>query len=623
MTRHPAPTRHISTAFKVVAALASVGAALVSILTFAKSEGIYRGSILPATDAGWVRLEPTTDTATALGDTLRFAAAVTDTRGLLLQDADIAWSTSDSGVARVRPDGTALAVGPGEASIIATVGHAVGKARVVVHQTVAAIQLPSVDGLSLAQGSSVPLVVRTLDGRGHAIAGRRPIWRVADTTVLSVDSTGRASGISPGTSQITATVDGLAATATVTVTPVLGGLALFATAAERALPGTTLPDPVAVRTLTRQGRPMGGVLVKFHAVDAAGLAAGSVAPDTARSDADGVVRVHWTVGDRPGRQLLVAEAEPLDTALRVPIEVEPVAANTRLAATEDRPTGTIGLPLSRPLGIRVTDSAGRPLPGVPVRWTALQGTAIARSARTDSAGEAQVDWTLGAKAGLQRLRAAVGSGRLVPPIDLTGVATAGPPARLTAVGGGGQRGIVGSTLPRTLAVRVTDAAGNPVSGIGVRPMTATGTASDSMVTTDSSGIARIRWTLGERPGVEEFRLTVGSLNTVFHATVLPGAPATIAFEKAPRSPIVGPQVKVTARVSDRFGNALSRVAIHAAATLGHLTSKVMTSDSTGRVTATWSLGTGPGDQVLTLRAGGVTGMLTLKRVVTTPKKRKR
>ncbi|MGB7212641.1 MAG: Ig-like domain-containing protein [Gemmatimonadales bacterium] len=622
MTRHPAPARHVSTAFKVVATLASIGAALVSILTFAKSEGIYRGSILPATDAGWVRLEPSADTATALGDTLRFAAAVTDTRGLLLQGADIVWSTPDSGIVRVRSDGTALAVGPGETSIIATVGHAVGKARVVVRQAVAAVQLPSVDGLSLAQGSSLPLIARTLDGRGHAIADRRPIWRVADTTVLSVDSTGRANGISPGTSRITATVDGLAAAASVTVTPVLGALALFAPSAERALPGTTLPDPVSIRTLTRQRRPMGGILVKFHAVDATGLAAGSIAPDTARSDADGVVRVYWTVGDRPGQQLLVAEAEPLDTALRVPIEVEPVAANTRLAATDDRPTGTIGLPLSRPLGIRVTDSAGRPLPGVPVRWTALQGAAVARSARTDSAGEARVDWTLGAKAGLQRLRATVGSGRLVPPIDLTGVATAGPPARLIAVGGGGQRGTVGSTLPSTLAVRVTDAAGNPVPEVSVRAVIAIGTASDSVVTTDSSGIARVRWTLGERPAVEELRLATASLSALFHATALPGAPATIAFENAPRSPSVSSPVKATARVRDRFGNALPRVAVHATVTLGHLASKVMTSDTAGRVTVTWSLGAGSGDQVLTLRGGGVTGTLTLKRMVTAKKRKK-
>ncbi|MGH7591824.1 MAG: Ig-like domain-containing protein, partial [Gemmatimonadales bacterium] len=405
--------------FKTVAALASIGAALVSILTFAKSEGIYRGSILPASDAGWVKLQPAADTATAIGDTIHFAAAVTDTRGVLLQGADITWSTGDSAIARVRGDGTVIATGAGETAVIATVGRAIGQARVVVRQVVAALQFPRGEGLTLAQGSDLPLTARALDHRGQAILDRRVAWRASDTTVLTIDSLGRAAGVAPGTSQVSALVDGLTASGMVTVTPVLGFLVPFAPPAEHALPGATLPDAVALRALSRQSRPMAGVLVRVHAVDGAGIAAGAVAPDTARSDADGVVRVRWTVGATPGRQYLVAEAEPLDTPLRIPIEVEPTAANTRLAPIDDPGSGTVESALPHPVGVRVTDSAGRPLPDIPVRWVALTGSAAARGTRTDSAGEARADWTLGRRAGIERLRVNVGSGRLVPPLELT------------------------------------------------------------------------------------------------------------------------------------------------------------------------------------------------------------
>ncbi|MFI5236296.1 MAG: hypothetical protein ACHQXA_11340, partial [Gemmatimonadales bacterium] len=313
MTTASTHSRLFGIIFKTAAALVSIGAALVSILTFAKSEGLYRGSILPPSDAGWVKLEPAADTATAIGDTIHFAAAVTDTKGVLLQGADITWTTGDSAIARIRSDGRVIATGAGETAVIATVGGAIGRARVVVRQLVAALQLPRADGLTLAQGADLPLTARVLDRRGRVVTDRRVAWRAADTTVLTIDSLGHATGVAPGSSQISALVDGLTANATVTVTPVLGSLVRFVPAADHALPGATLPDAVAIRALSRQSRPMAGVLIRLHAVDGAGIAAGTVAPDTARSDADGVIRIGWTVGPRPGRQYLVAEAEPLDT----------------------------------------------------------------------------------------------------------------------------------------------------------------------------------------------------------------------------------------------------------------------------------------------------------------------
>src|SRR5438045_298075 len=51
--------------------------------------------------AAWVRLNPTVDTAYAIGDTIRFAATVADKNGSILVGAHPTWTTGDSSVATV------------------------------------------------------------------------------------------------------------------------------------------------------------------------------------------------------------------------------------------------------------------------------------------------------------------------------------------------------------------------------------------------------------------------------------------------------------------------------------------------------------------------------------------
>ena len=70
---------HVS---KGVAVTASTGAALVSIVTALYSYGVFGNRESHQTignfGAAWVRLRPTIDTATAIGDTIHFAATIAD-----------------------------------------------------------------------------------------------------------------------------------------------------------------------------------------------------------------------------------------------------------------------------------------------------------------------------------------------------------------------------------------------------------------------------------------------------------------------------------------------------------------------------------------------------------------
>src|SRR6185312_8958676 len=160
-------------------------------------------------------------------------------------------------------------------------------------------------------------------------------------------------------------------------------------------------------------------------------------------------RTTWTLGGLPGRQLLLASVDHLDTAVRVAAEADPAARNTRVA---ELATG-----LAAEAGTALGDSVG-----VPVVWTALDGSVRPLDARTDSLGQAHVRWTLGDAPGTQRLRVQVGEAESVDPvapITLSAAARAGKPAGIAILAGDGQSGAVGKTLAASIAVRVVDAHG--------------------------------------------------------------------------------------------------------------------------------------------------------------------
>ncbi|WP_419161511.1 choice-of-anchor B family protein [Candidatus Palauibacter sp.] len=71
----------------------------------------------------------------APGDTARLAATVRDALDHTIQGAEVAWSSSDSAVAKVDPTGLVTAIGKGEATVAATSGPANATVSVSVRQS--------------------------------------------------------------------------------------------------------------------------------------------------------------------------------------------------------------------------------------------------------------------------------------------------------------------------------------------------------------------------------------------------------------------------------------------------------------------------------------------------------
>jgi len=594
---------------KLVAVAASSGAALVSIFTALYSYGVIGAAeshqSIGNIGAAWVGLRPAIDTATAIGDTIHYAATVTDKSGSILVGARPTWTTGDSSIAVVLQDGSVVAKGPGRTMVSVVVGKLVSHSTIVVRQRVASVEVGRASGdsvLVLPEGTQIQLRARAVDSRGFEVAGLETTWHIDDNSVASLDSTGLLTGKSAGRTLIGARIEGVAGRAGVSVVTPASAIALVAGTNQRALAGKTLPQAVVVRATNRRGTAASGKRVTFRVPDGQG----SVDPASAVTDADGRARTSWTLGSDPGRQTLFASVENVDSALPIVAEADPVAANTRVASLVGNLSGQAGSQLADSVAIRLTDSTGRMLPDVPIRWTLIDGGNLdSASTRTDSLGVASARWTLAKKTGTQRLRVQVGAaaGLGIAPVTLTATALAGAAASVVASAGDNQRAAAGGDLPKAIVLKVLDINGSGVGGATLTLAPSGGSLSDTSLTTDSLGVARTRWTMGHSAGDYSLAVHVEGVKKLLKVTAkaTPAAAANLAFDDAPgekRSREASKTKKLFAIVTDVYGNPVPDARVNFSTKAGVVTPARAVSDAKGRAALTWKLGSKAGELTL-------------------------
>lgn len=605
---------------KLTIAIISSAAALVSVLGTARSYGLLGNpgtTRLTVHDFGaaWVGVAPTADTVTAIGDTIHLAATVTDKTGSVLVGPLLVWSSDDPTVASVGADGTVIARGTGTTSIVVSVGDKVARSRVTVLQVVAAVRVNGDSVVSLDDGEEAPITARGIDARGHPVGPRPTSWKSGNSEIITVDSTGLAVAKFPGATTISATVDGISSSTPVNVLAVPASLDLVAGASQRAPAAATLPQRIAVQVMSRRGRPVSGVAVRFRAEDPSGI----LEPAVAITEADGRARTAWTLGAMPGRQRLYASVDRVDSALVVVAEAEPIAANTRAAQIGAAPSAVAATTLPDEVGLRLTDSTGRALGDVPVSWVALDGGSIGDAdVRTDSLGEARARWTLGNTSGSQRVRVRIGSGRVLAPVTLKAIATAGPLAQASIASGDNQKAAVNAELKKPIVIRAVDKLGNPVPDARLTLQPQQGTVGDSVAVTDSTGTATVRWTLARSVGAHRLTARVEGLERALHATAtaLPAAAANLALTSdavrgSPGKKLAAP---VIATVTDSYGNPVADAIVSFTAKSGSVTPARIATDAKGRAKTQWTLGRSGGEQavVAVVKGHDVRGTLTVQ-----------
>ena len=549
-----------------------------------------------------VVVTPRADSLFAVGDTAVLAATVTDRRGAVLTGALLHWHTEDSNVVAVDSAGTVIARGPGRARVTATVRDLTAGAMIAVMQHPARVLIAGDSALRIRQGDTMQLAAIALDARGHRIANATPHWRTGDSTIVTVDSLGTAIANGAGHTRLWATAGDGGAEVAVDVELTATSVAVVSGGDQRGLAGRRLPEPLVLRALARGGEVVAGATVMFSTEDGEG----QLDPVNATADHDGRVRVNWTLSPHPGPQRLIARLGSVDTVFTVGAEAEPVPGNTRAELIGGMPVAPAGLRLPQPVVVRFTDTAGTALVGVPVTWTLLDGGSVEISSRTDSMGTATAGWTLGPRAGKQRLLAQVGSTRAIPPLTITATAEARAPAGISIVTGQGQVAPVGKLLSKPVVIVLRDSLGNGIAGASISARTAQGRLADTAPTTNSQGRATLRWTLGPTAGDQTVQLRMPGLDSVAEvvAHAAAGAPAKVTVTALPPTKgTTGNATGIVATVTDALGNPVPNAQVAFVITGGTPTAARTKSDASGRATVSW-VPASPGKQRVTAAVTG-------------------
>lgn len=218
----------------------------------------------PVPVATTVVVTPASATIAAIDDTLRFSADVRDQEGQPMTGVAITWISSDLFVATANALGVARATGNGTATITARVSGVSGTAALTVEQQVAAVEV-SPDSSVLVVGETLPLEAAIMDANGHAVQAAQVAWESRDTTVATVDESGRVTAAGVGRTQVVAVSDEVVAEVAVTVLPTPVSMAITPQSIEFAALGDTVA--LAATAFDAEGNEIAGLAFAWSSTD--------------------------------------------------------------------------------------------------------------------------------------------------------------------------------------------------------------------------------------------------------------------------------------------------------------------------------------------------------------------
>ena len=293
--------------------------------------------------------------------------------------------------------------------------------------------------------------------------------------------------------------------------PVAARLGMAVEPGQTAQSGVAFAPQPAIQVLDADGAPFAtnGVLVTASLASGGGTLGGTLG---VRTDANG--RASFTdlvLGGPIGPKTLRFSAPGLSAVISRSIELAPGPGTVAVIHAGNSQTAAAGTVVPVAPSVKVTDAASNPVVGVRVTFavTAGGGTVAGQQPLTNAQGIATLgSWTLGPTVGQNSLTAQVDG--IVTALTFQATGTVGPAAHLSLVDGDGQNATIGTAVPVSPAVKVTDAHGNLVTGLTVNFVIGSGggTLTGAAPITNAEGIARVgAWRLGFLPGVNTLTAT--------------------------------------------------------------------------------------------------------------------
>jgi uncharacterized protein YjdB len=486
-----------------------------------------------------------------VGASASLRADVFDTKGGTLAGRRVFWSSQNSAIATVSQTGTLTAVAPGVATVAANSGGKSGLANVTVTARPVSVVRVTPTSNQVTVGNSVTLLAEALDAGGIVVLGKAFLWTSSSSTIVTVSSTGVVTALAPGNATISASVDGIAGSATVTAAPV----------------------PIASISITP---PTGTVTVaqnlQLHAtpLDALGNVLNGRSITWGSSD-NAIATVSSTglvVGLAAGRSTITASSEGESATAAITVTLVPID-NISLAPSQ----ATIAAGTTVQLSPTAKDANGNLLGGRPFTWTSDQPTIATVSASGVVTGVAQGVARVTVEAEGKTAVALV----TVTPIAIASIDVAPATANLA----------INATVQLTATPK--DAQGQPLPGriitwITGAPSVATVTQS-GRVTAVGNGSAII---FAASEGVSgSASITVSSISV-----------ATVVVTPSTSNIIAGGFVQLSAATLDGQGNALAGRTV----TWSSSNQTIAVVSSTGRVQSVSA-----GTVTITATSEGVTG----------------
>jgi hypothetical protein len=433
--------------------------------------------------------------------------------------------------------------------------------------TAATIELSPASG-SFPTSASVPFAATAFTADHVKIDNAIFGWTVEDGTVASVNASGVVQPTSKGgVAKVRATtLNGKFAEASITFLTAPASIKLESGGGQISQYGETLLAPIVVKVLDANSTPVPGATVNF----AVATGGGSLEVLNAVSDAQGLVRVKWTLGSA------IVNAEQAITATAAAL---PNGALTITATATERPIvklvfsqpptkSLMGATIAPAVAVRAADDKGRlstvfnspvtialganpagALLGGTLTVTPPAGTGTATFSNL-TINNAAIGYTL----------TATTTGN-IQPVTSDAFDVDQVPAGLSLNAGGSQSKLIRSTLDQ-IVVKVADANGIGVPGVTVDfdVVTGGGTIAVDNGVTDASGLARATWTLGNAVGAQSIKATsAGLTDLTIGATAIALPAVKLMFAQQPTNALVAAAISpaVTVVAVDADGNTVS------------------------------------------------------------------
>ncbi|HEY4218999.1 MAG TPA: hypothetical protein VGM67_17780 [Gemmatimonadaceae bacterium] len=474
-----------------------------------------------------------------------------------------------------------------------------------------------------------PLSVRVTDQFNNPVAGTSVTWArsAGGGSLGSGTSTTNLDGVASNTYTLGSVVGAEGVTASIaggTISPVTfsftvrGGaatnIAAVSGANQTGRVGSALANPFVVAVTDAGGNVVSNVGVTWSATN------GSIA-SSSTSDAGGQASATLTAGTTIGPATVTATI-PNGSNVLFTATIQ-VGLVSQMVFTAQPVNGTPNVTLS-PVSIALHDVGGNATTATNSVTIALgnnPGSATLSGTLTRSAvgGVATFDDLKIDKASDGYTLSATSNS--LPSVTSTSFSMAAGAATTMAISAGnGQSAQVNATVGTAPAVKVTDASGNPVSGISVKFVPASGSGSvvpsSEIVVTNAQGIAALTsWTLGATAGTQSLVVSATGLsNVTISATATAGSSTGLAISAGDAQTATvntavtnAPAVKIT----DGSGNPIVGVSVTFTPSSGSVAPSggVVSTNAQGVATLTsWTLGTAAGSQSLVASATGLSSV---------------